>query len=673
MPLIFKSQSQRNAYTAILRGLRALGYSDDLLIEDYRFGDWFAIDLPERQIAAAAFGQTPVSYDSALFGVVLTNGFSGRQLASQYRALGAPVLFEVSETTVREWAIGRDEQATTQISETPAVEIANRFAEQAVEWAPATFLRAKNIGDFRWSRQLEMFADVLPELEARIQAKLSPMLRDAMAVASNEYQESTGQEPDPEKLFKLIFWLLTGKVFQDRDVRGFRAIDESDGADAILAAVAKHYRQEPPRLLNKQTRDVALSRIWSSINFRNLSVDVLAQIWSTSLVTEDVRKRLGIHRTPRSVAKYLVDQIQFENVDDDQKTVLEPCCGSAVFLIAAMNRLRSRQWGLSSRERHQYFTRHLVGYEVDPFGVEISRLALTLADFPNPNGWQIELGDVFEKNTNTFTESLRTAGVVLCNPPFEAFTDAERKLYDLPPRRKPVELLYRVLADLHPRGVLGFVLPKNIIDGREYGDIRRKIAERFASIEITSLPDQVFEADHEVALLVAQRPIPHRSIVVLHRHVTDTPREWQKFEDRHEVTSEESEEKGVNECARSIAVPQLADVWRYLKHTCRLREIAVLHRGIEWNLPLKIGGVETGNRDKLVSSQPKPGFSIGVPPEAEISCLTTPQLKYLDTRPTNQRGNAYKQPWNLPKVILNAVTKVSEEDGGSRHLPTKKG
>jgi hypothetical protein len=656
MQQTFKSESQRSGYAALLHELRAIGYIDDLLIEDYHFGDWFTENVPDRKIAAAAFAQSPASYDSACFGVAVANGVSGNRLASQYRALGAPLIFEIGLNSVREWAIGIDDRTTVQISDIPFENVHSRFVERASDWAPAKFLRSKNVGEFVWNRQLELFAGVLPELESQIQEKLSPMLRSAMSAASSAYRSVAGANPDPERLFKLIFSLLTGKVFHDRDVQGFRNLDSEDGPDAILAAVAKHYKQPMPRLLNRQSRDVALSRIWSTMDFRNISVDVLAQIWSTSLVTDDVRKKLGIHKTPRTIAKYILDRIEFETADNGPKTVLEPCCGSAVFLIAAMNRLRSLQWGLSSRERHSYFTKHLIGYDVDPFGVEISRLALTLSDFPNPNGWKIVPEDVFARD-GSFSDALKTAGVVLCNPPFESFSQSERKTYDLVSDKKPVELLHRVLADLHPSGVLGFVLPRNIIDGRGYRDVRAKLARRFSSIEITSLPDQAFEADHEVALLIAQSPISHRTTTVRHRHVLDTQENWNDFKWRHEVSDECEVEKNAEECKASLAIPQLAEVWESLREFDRLDAVAELHRGIEWSLPLTKKGKETGNRERLVINKPKPGFALGVPPGADVYCFTVPALSYLDIRPDQQRRNSYEHPWDVPKVILNAITK----------------
>src|SRR5205085_10859946 len=109
-------------------------------------------------------------------------------------------------------------------------------------------------------------------------------------------------------------------------------------------------------------------------------------------------------------------------------------------------------------------------------------------------------GDVFEPEV--LPGALSRAAIVLCNPPFERFEKGERKRYQKHSIWKPAELLNRVLDDLHPSGVLGFVVPRTFIDGRGYAETRKRLAERFADIELTVLPDKVFkEADAEVGLL----------------------------------------------------------------------------------------------------------------------------------------------------------------------------
>ncbi len=636
-------------YNEIVGGLRSIGYNGALLAENYRFADYFTTRRQEREIAAAAFGQTPTSYESACIGVALANGLRERPLVNQFRALGAPILLELDSNEVREWAVSRNKDDHGLVQRYPTGRIGEMFASRAPDWKPQPLLRAKKIGSFQWAQQLGLFAGLLPELEEHIQDQLEPLLRGALAAAKASYAEATGRQPDPDRLFKLIFWLLTGKVFHDRRVNGFDSLGPS--SDEIIAAVARQYREEVPHLLNREARETAASRIWRELDFRNLSVEVLSLMWSRMLLDERTKRRLGIHRTSRTLVRYIVDRIPFEQVGDDKRIVLEPCSGSSVFLIGAMNVLRHKLFGATPAERHRYFIHHLAGIEKDPFGVEISRLALTLADFPNPGGWDIVQGDVF--GPGTLTGRLRRAGVVLCNPPFSDFEKDERLEYKPSSTHKPVELLNRILDDLHPGGVLGFVLPRNIVDGRGYAAIRRRLAQRFATLQLTLLPDRAFEADPEVGILIASDPIPHHACRVLSRRVADTAGAWRQFELTHEVTSEHAAEFGPEEAQKAFAVPPLPDLWDFLVNYPTLSEVAELHRGIEWNTPLTKKGAETGNRANLVKKHPSEGFILGVAPQTAFNIFEQPPTRYLSVRPQDQRGNAYKHPWNRPKAILN--------------------
>src|SRR5205823_8810788 len=106
---------------------------------------------------------------------------------------------------------------------------------------------------------------------------------------------------------------------------------------------------------------------------------------------------------------------------------------------------------------------------------EISKLALTLADFPNPNGWNIVRGDVFDSSVSS--SYLQRAGVVLCNPPYSDFDSSERVRYGNDYVQRPAALLSHVLNYLHPEGVLGFVLPRVFIDGHGgYAKVRELVA-----------------------------------------------------------------------------------------------------------------------------------------------------------------------------------------------------
>jgi hypothetical protein len=628
--------------STLVAGLEQLGYRGAQLERDYSFPDFFA-GQETRTLSAAAFAQTPASYETACIGVVKANGVAGLPLVNSLRGFGAPVLLEIDGNGVKEWAVSRIEDKHILLGRHSASQIQMLIEHRASDWRPEALIRAKNIGTFKWEEQLNLFSGLIPELEDRIQASLDPLLRETLSRTTETFIESARRTPDPRHLFQLVFWILTAKVFRDRGVPGFADLD--DDPDAILTAVAAHYGKAVPRMLNQNARITAAQSVWRELDFRNLSVEVLAHIWSKTLVDSATRKRLGIHRTPRAIVRYIVERLPFPTGGDEDLIVFEPCSGSAAFLIGAVNQLRPHLPLASSQERHGYFLKHLAGLELDAFGVEISTLALTLADFPNANGWNVTQGDVFQPNT--MSSFLRKAGAVLCNPPFEAFTEQERESYEAKDIRKPAELLRRVLADLHPAGVLGFVLPYTAVDGKPYADTRRMLATRFASLDFTVLPDRSFEhAESEIAVLIAKEPIPHSATLVSFHRVND----WDKFRQDQTVSTSYNANFTADTARRGITLSDLAEVWSFLSSHRQLADIAEIHRGIEWRSKIN---PQMHLRDKAA-----PRYVLGVPPKAKFNAFQTPQLKYLSIEPDEQRTKAWQFEWSKPKAIV-PKTRVS--------------
>ena len=198
----------------------------------------------------------------------------------------------------------------------------------------------------------------------------------------------------------------------------------SDPAE-VLNRVESYYGQSEPVLDDRAVWDAVFPILWSRLNFQNLSVEVLAYIYEHTLVTKPLRKKLGIHGTPSSIARYIVRSLPIEKLDERERFFLEPCSGHGIFLVAALQRLRTAlRTPMTPEERHRYFVEMLEGYEIDSFALEVSWLCLMLADFPNSNGWRLRLGDVFL--SSDFRSSLENARVIVCNPPYEGFTQAEK-------------------------------------------------------------------------------------------------------------------------------------------------------------------------------------------------------------------------------------------------------
>lgn len=634
------SGSPEPIVATLIASLEQLGYSGPRLERNYTFPDWFA-GQQIRKLSVAAFAQTPVSYETACIGVAEANGLRGLPLVNSLRAFGAPLLLEIEGDEVREWAVSRLVDKHILLGSYPASQLPSVIADRAPQWTAESLIRAKNIGTFKWNEQFNLFSGLIPELEDCIQVSLDPLLRETLSRTRAAYTESTKKSPDPRDLFQLVFWILTAKVFRDKNLNGFAEL--GGDPDDILAAVAKHYKTNTPRLLNREARQTAAASVWRELDFRNLSVDVLAHIWSKTLVDHDTRKRLGIHRTPRSIVQYIVERIPFSSGADEDRIVFEPCSGSAAFLIGALNHLRPNLVLASPQERHKYFVKHLAGMEYDPFGVEISTLALTLADFPNPNGWDIRQEDVFLPNS--MKDLLQKSSVVLCNPPFESFSEEDRVRYGAKEIRKPAELLRRVLADLHPAGVIGFVLPYIAVDGRAYANTRKLLANRFATLEFTVLPERSFEeAETDIGILIAKDPIPHSMTSVGFRRVNDSQQDWDKFRRDHSVSASYQEQFTTETARKGLVLGDLPQVWSFLSSHHRLEEIADIRRGIEWLSKI--------DPDLHMRNALEENYALGVPPKAKFNAFQIPELKYLNIDPEEQRVKAYLLDWSRPKAIL---------------------
>jgi type I restriction-modification system DNA methylase subunit len=643
------SSRQQKLFEATLAQVRSLGYQGDLLQRNYSFGDWFASETPLREAPAAAFGRTPVAYDSACLALLLSNGKSGKDLVVDYRALGAPLAFEVREDCVIQWKVGRSREATEEYLRISPDALERIFRDNESSWHAQAVLRAKNIGFDLGPRQLD-FIDLglIPALESQIKGKLDHLLREVVRDAARTHEDAVGQTPDLRRLFRLIFRVLAAKVLHDRRVIGFTELPDPANSGLALERVASYYDDSLPLLDSKPTQTLIADKLWNQADFQNLSVEVLAYIYENTLVDESVRQQLGTHSTPYNIARYILHRLPVEEIPVDQRRVLEPCCGHAIFLVSALQRLREiLPTDMDSRQRHRYFVKMLKGFEIDAFALEVAKMCLMLADFPNHNGWKLENEDVFL--SRDFNSSIQRARIVVCNPPFEDFNKGERGQYPgLRSVKKPAEILYRVLDNLPGSGMLGFVLPHSFIDGAGYRKIRMALAKRYCEMELVSLPDRVFEHSVvETVLLIATRPSSvenSRSRVTL-TEVQDGDRE--KFLSSFAYTRKDTEILTSERAANSLTVTALGEIWERLAEYPKIGE-ADIHRGVEWKSPF--------NREKYLSPTPKRGFKRGVSSAAGHFCaFLTPPTEYLCVETEYRKGNAFDLPWDLPKVVMNAV------------------
>ncbi len=632
------------------RGLGAIGYAEGLVQERYRFADYSGTGTAGtvRTIDLAAFGQEPPSTKTACIGAVL-----GERTADElvpYRALGAPQILALANGTVDRWMMVADGPPKW-LDRFPSARLLETLTEKRAEWGPQAILRAKAISFDLPAIQLDFFdLGLVPTVERIVRKKLNDLLSTVVSDTLDAYSARHNGPRDFQGLFRLIFRLLAAKLLADRQHEGR---DWLMGTPAdVLKRVEQFYFSDQDGPVPKAWGDptaqaTAWKHISESFHLENVSLDTLAWIWEHTFVNKEVRHQLSIHATPPELAEYVVRRLPFENVPPDQLRIFEPFAGQAVFLVAALGRIRelllAEQPGLSSSERHERFVRMLTGMELDSFALEVARLALMLADYPHPAGWNLLHGDVFKDPR--LPKLLSSATAILCNPPFgkipleERSSLTEREVYD-----RADAALTRLLV--HPPALLGFVLPRLFRSGKRFREARRRVAQTYRSVEITELPDSLFaHSDAESVLLIAHGRGAQTTKLLAKTVQKD---DLEHFLRTGEPTSVREATITPEQAEVALWCYELERVWSALKDHPRLNSIATPRRGIEYQKKLRY------HRAELTSIRPREGFRPGIQNVSEhFEPFFVGQHEYLNMDPRVIRRKAYLHPWHLAKVLVN--------------------
>ena len=634
-------------------GLRDIGYQNDLLREDYEFDDILAQDQP-RKIELAGFAQEPLSYRNACIGIAVPSD-SSHEAITDYRSLGAPQILtlHLKDEKILRWKILAND--IPELLET--IELA--FLRNAIwahqdEWSPEQVLRAKSIRFTNEPIQLDFFdIGLIPVIEDVVYRKLDRLLQDVLASCKVLYKERNESNLDNKALFRLIFRLVAAKLLGDRKHPGDWL---NDNVQKVINEVEDFYFHGTTHqtvLKDLEVQKLAWRKIRSAFSFQNLSVEALAYVYENTFVTSDIRKKQGVHATAHLIAEYILQNLPIDELLRDERHIFEPFAGHAPFLTAALGRLRGLlPLDMHPEQRHNYFIQMLSGMEYDAFASEIALYSLIFADYPNPNGWRIETANVF--SSFKFSRYLSQAKIVLCNPPYENLTMNERQshapLYSV---NKAVEALARVLQQ--PPKMLGFVLPRTFINGQMYAEVRKRIAELYNSIFLVALPDNAFTySEAETVLLIAHG---QRTAQPIWRSAFVKRMDYQQFILKGTTTwSIEAPisfvEKQVDSGDPDFWYTPIHPIWDTLASLPRMEEVAEIHRGIEYKIPVK------ENEERLFSNIPREGFAKGlrnVPVDFEPYAIE--HFTYLNMDPNLMLYEAYKLPWDKPKVIANAARK----------------
>lgn len=541
------------------------------------------------------------------------------------------------------------------------------FKAHKKEITPEAIFRAKTLGRLQARQQLTFVdAGTLEMVEAEAGAQLCRLIERMMHATSERLRWTTSgdlKEQDAQWLVKANFWLLAARLLHDKGVPNFKRIELED-IENTFSRVTRHYGATMDRALPKirhQALRQAVAELQRHGSLELVSTETLAHVYENALITKQTRKALGTHSTPSWLVDYIFSRLApwIEAMPTTARHVYEPTCGHAPFLLGALRLLSSTKpcTGLADTERHAWLKERLRGSEIDDFAREVARLSLTLADIPNPNGWHLDEGDLF--SGGLLEDRISEADIIVANPPFEpkpgnAGPGMEN---DLSHVSRAAEMLRQIAHAARPGALVGFVMPQTLLDSPKVRTVRASLHRDFEWQEILRLPDKdVFKvADVESAVLIGRRLSPLKvsaqGIGTIFKNVAenDVPAFVQDGTATVEQTRPLSAVGG--EPDYTMLLPDLAEVWEYLKDAETLSAIADVGQGFSFKSETD---ASFPRKQTQISETKQVGYSLGfyVFPKVELS-HQTPPVTWL-----NRDHDAIRRPHSgyvsgLPQVVLN--------------------
>lgn len=244
---------------------------------------------------------------------------------------------------------------------------------------------------------------------------------------------------------------------------------------------------------NKIYRPVMLKKVIDMVaedNWYMMEGDLKGAIYEKILEKngQDKKSGAGQYFTPRALIQAIVDVVDPKITE----TVADPCCGTAGFLLAAYEHMRTQSRDI---EKQKFLKNNAL------FGADNTDLVVTLASM---NLYLHDIG--VNKSTIVYQDSLidtsdKMFQVVMTNPPFgvrpqgSVDVSANRPEF-IKTSDNQVNFLQHIMSIVKTGGRVGVVLPDSILtDGDATKRVRDKLLKDFNLHTILRLPTGIFYAN----------------------------------------------------------------------------------------------------------------------------------------------------------------------------------
>jgi hypothetical protein len=288
--------------------------------------------------------------------------------------------------------------------------------------------------------------------------------------------------------------------------------------------------------------------LWQLYSFRDLPVELISHIYQ--LFVDD--KSTSVYTPPFLVRLMLDEALSWTRLDrlhENNEVILDPSCGSGVFLVEAYKRLvlhwRSRnQWKRPGISVLKNLLKKIHGIDLEEGAVELAAFSLYLALcdalepetirasiklFPVLAGRTLHKSCFFEARAHGLLKN--PIGVVTGNPPFtsslttpgaeRSYSRYESAHGSLPDKQLAYLFLHEAMEMVAEGGVLSMLQQYNFLYNQQSVDFRRNFIKRWDVREVLDFVSvrglfQKGSADTKVVVIVAEASKPASDRKILH-------------------------------------------------------------------------------------------------------------------------------------------------------------
>ncbi|SEL89205.1 HsdM family class I SAM-dependent methyltransferase [Parapedobacter koreensis] len=312
----------------------------------------------------------------------------------------------------------------------------------------------------------------------------------------------------------------------------------------------RHFVKGEVSIFSKANQGVGQMSLWRLYQFSYLPIELISHIYEDFLADDKGQKKKGVVYTPPYLVQFLIDRCMPLNTPKAQFKILDPACGSGIFLVGAFKRMiqwwRLRNnWAKPTKEHIEELKRLLVnniyGCDLEDEAITLSYFSLGLAlldalspkeiwnnvHFDNLVGTNLFAGDFFK--TLGEKKLPDDFDLVIGNPPFDSkLTEWAIKINktaknenperpDVPDQQIALLFLEQSFERLKPNGKTCMILPSGpVLYNTKTHTFKKYLFERnyFSTVyDFTALRARLFtgsssKAKPAVAAVFAERVPP---------------------------------------------------------------------------------------------------------------------------------------------------------------------